>query len=94
MYKNYNGWNNTLKELNNFNSKIEFLQSKMRDIVVERKSLDVADYMQELNKFIEEHEYNLYSILDKKNMDVFITRNLIMNRNLEANINQKNEIVL
>lgn len=89
----FNGWNNTLKELNNFNCKIEFLQSKMRDIVVRRKGFDIPEYLETLRKIITEHEYHLYSIADKKNTDVFVTRDLIMSKNLTDNINTKNEIL-
>jgi hypothetical protein len=93
MKNNHLDWKKTLTELNNFHCRIEFLQSRIRDFVVERKGINIGDYIKELNKFIEEHEYNLYSIEDKNNMVVFIMRDLIMSENLTDSINTKTEIL-
>ena len=50
MEKNYEVWNKTLVELNNFSCKIEFLQSKMRNIVIMKKNMDKAKYFEFLDK--------------------------------------------
>jgi len=52
-------WGNTLNELDNFECKIEFLQSKIRSMVVCEKSMDTADYFKTLEGMVNEHKDNL-----------------------------------
>lgn len=59
MNLNDYSWENTLCELNNFGSKIEFLQSKIRNMVACKKCMDTADYFKTLEGIVNEHEHNL-----------------------------------
>ena len=57
---------NTLRELNNFSSKIEFLQSKIRNIVGCKKCMDTAEYYKTLEGIVNQHEQNLIKTLTKQ----------------------------
>lgn len=88
MEKNYEVWNETLVELNNFSCKIEFLQSRMRNTVVTKKSMDKAKYFELIDNLFLEHKHNLCSIIDRNNKDVLIELVPMKNYNLRPNSNK------
>lgn len=51
-----------LIELNDFNCKIEFLQSHFRRNIAERKMLNIDEYVNSLRILFEKHEKNLRNI--------------------------------
>ena len=87
MEKNYEVWNKTLVELNNFSCKIEFLQSKMRNIVIMKKNMDKAKYFEFLDKLFLEHKHNLTSIIDENDKNVLIELVPMNTFNLRVNSN-------
>ncbi|MCB0748763.1 MAG: hypothetical protein H6613_13450 [Ignavibacteriales bacterium] len=82
MESNYLGWKNTLIELNDFCCKVEFLNSKMRDIVACRRQMDIAQYLTSLRELINKHEQNLSLISFVKEANVFAGKNEIINNEL------------
>ncbi len=59
---------NSLIELNDYGSKIELLQSKMRNDVVADKHLNIGKYLNALRDMLTEHEYNLVAGIAKNHI--------------------------
>lgn len=60
MNKIYASWKSILYEMNNFNCKIEFLQTEMRKLVFLKENIDLNKYIYEIKNLVTEHEHNLY----------------------------------
>lgn len=60
MDKNYLYWRIILKELNDFSSRVEFLQSAIRDKVIDISHIDVSKYLESLKCIVNEHENSLF----------------------------------
>jgi len=61
----YLPWKSALHELDDFNSKIEFLQSEMRDKVGIGKLEGIDHYLGAVKKLLIEHEHKLYLIISE-----------------------------
>lgn len=86
MKTNYESWNKTLVELNNFSCKIEFLQGKMRTAVVNRKSMDMTKYYDFLDKIVGEHKLSLSTITNENRSDILIDLAPMKTSYLQANV--------
>lgn len=58
----YLEWKRTLNELNDFSSKVEFLQSRIRNNVIINKNLDIEKYLDSLKTYVNNHEIKLHQI--------------------------------
>jgi hypothetical protein len=58
-------WKDMIRELNDFSSSVEFLQSRVRDEVVKEHTIDVSEYLDSLKIIIGEHEKNLLYETDR-----------------------------
>jgi hypothetical protein len=61
VIRKYLKWQNILAELNNFSSRIEFLESEMRNVISDRKEIDFEKYLASLKLVLNEHEKKIYA---------------------------------
>ncbi|MBU2492361.1 MAG: hypothetical protein KJ571_07010 [Bacteroidetes bacterium] len=68
-------WKILLKELNDFSSKIEFLQSAIRAKIIDIRVIDVSKYLESLKSIFSEHGNNLFLNPDKNKRGSFASPN-------------------
>jgi len=66
----YLSWKKTLNELNDFNCKVEFLQSNIRENVITRKNLNIDMYLSDLLGLVNKHLENLNLIAKSKKYEL------------------------
>lgn len=86
MDQNHLGSKNTLSELNEFSSKIEFFLSKTRNVITCEKSMDIIEYIKLLEKIVNEHEHNLSLCLSMPKLKLFSDSNEIYNSKIYREI--------
>lgn len=64
---NSRGWEDILFELNNFECKIEFLQSETRRVLLNNRKINMDNYFTNVKQLLSEHECNLFLIPKIKN---------------------------
>lgn len=86
MQKNLFTWKQTLIELNDFNCKIEFLQTHFRRKIAERKKLNIDEYVDSLRTLFKKHEKKLrnISVKDEKLIDDILFSNLSQEKSIEV----------
>jgi len=66
----YLGWKQSLSELNDFSSQLEFLHSKIRNHVAISNVLDIDKYLTSVKKLVSKHEQNLYNITNETKSEI------------------------